>query len=66
MMTEEEVDLLIERFKNELEEELSKPITVCPHCKQILSKAAAEYLQKSQQHRLNRIINAGATEELTK
>ena len=66
MMTEEEVDLLIERYKNELEEELSKPITVCPHCKQILSKAAAEYLQKSQQHRLNRIISAGATEELTK
>ena len=32
MMTEEELDLFLENFKKELEEELSKPITVCPHC----------------------------------
>ena len=55
MMTEEEFDIFLENFKKELEENASKPVTVCPHCKQILSKAAAEYLQKSQQHKLNLI-----------
>ena len=49
-MTDEELDLFIERMKKDLREDSSKPVNVCPCCEQVLSEAAAEHIQKSQQH----------------
>jgi len=49
-MSDEELDLLIERMKKDLEADSSKPVNVCPCCEQLLSEAAAEHIQKSQQH----------------
>jgi hypothetical protein len=53
MMSDEELDLFIDRMKKDLREDFSESASVCPRCGQVLSKAAAEHSRNHNSRKLN-------------